>query len=404
MQWLDVFAVLVKDRIFAFFGVAVVHLHRGFKAAGRQFEFALEFREGFSDRRNLVHIGGLFKNFVVDDQPGPPIVVQQCLFPEATVVGVFGHKALALGVDHDTALESPRLGDGHGDRNGAHVQCCSPSTHAEVDPAAIVSFGCDAHFAPLGERSMVFEHFVVQDEPASGDDDAFVRADVSLFAESCDDGANHFAVGLLVERGTARVHHFGCRASFDFFAQHLHQKRSALMLDLRHVSARRGGGDFAIGVDLLGPGPDESVVGGRFAANAVVVGLFERDTVAGEPVVLIDAAVAVKANLGFVGVFAARGHQELEHFIRGVFETARLLEGRSSAHIDHAPAHCRCSPAAAASLDDHGGEAERGRVECRGCSGDPHPDNEDVDFVVPMTNGLRGTVQRGHWGVSGVVP
>ena len=92
---------------------------------------------------------------------------------------------------------------------------------------------------------------------------------------------------------------------------------------------------------------------------------------------MVDAALAVEANLRLVRARAAARHQVLEHLLGRVLEAALLLERRPAAEVEDAPrergrAAPRARPLEGENLGARRARLERGRRAGRALADDEH--------------------------------
>ena len=189
------------------------------------------------------------------------------------------------------------------------------SGDTELNAGAVIALGAHAHAAAARERRVRFEHPVVVDEVARGENDAAACAERAALTEGLGDRADDPAAVVDHQRTYAVVRGDARRARLHGSDQHAHQQRPRLVGHLRHVTARRGHGDLAIRVALLGARPHEAIVGRRLAATALVEDRLERNPLGDEPRIMFDRPIAVEPDLRLVRRSADRRHQVLEHLV-----------------------------------------------------------------------------------------
>jgi hypothetical protein len=203
-------------------------------------------------------------------------------------------EALPLGVHQDPALQAPGLRRRQRDRRGVHVQRRRAGRDAEAYPAAVVALGADPDLAPPEQWRVRLEHRLVVDEAAGREDHAAAGANRAFLPEGLGDDAAHAAVRPLDQGDTAVVHSDPGGTRLDGGDELLHQERTGLVLHARHVTARRGHRALAERMRALGAGPDESVVGRRLSAGAVIEDGLEGNALVHEPFVMCDGTGAVE--------------------------------------------------------------------------------------------------------------
>src|SRR5215468_3784840 len=158
---------------------------------------------------------------------------------------------------------------------------------------------------------------------------------------------------------------------------HQHRAARAAPLGAHRVPARRRARELAVGVRLLAARVPEAVVGPRLEVVRPVARL-ERDRERAEPVEVLDAALAVEAELLEIGRRARRRAQVGEHLLRGVVEPAGLLHRGAPAAVEDAARRGGRAAAGARALEHEGGRAGARGLDRGAGPGAAEPDDEDV--------------------------
>jgi hypothetical protein len=287
----------------------------------------LELRERLSDREDLGRQLRLLEQRVVEHEEDPAVLAPHADLAEQRLVQVLRAEPLARRVHEHALHELPIARERHHDARGLHPDRIAADAHAHADAAPVVAVAAEPEAHASRDRRIALEHRLVVHVAARGQHDAAPRAHVLLLAADRRDHAHDAALAVLDQRLAQRVgHHLGAGRR-ELIQQQLHHHAARVLADLLGgVAARRGLRDLAERVRELAARVRETVVGVGIGADLDrQIRLLERHAAAGDPVIVLDAALAVEPDLLGVGTGPARRHQVLVHLLGVVLEAARLL-------------------------------------------------------------------------------
>src|SRR5581483_9352888 len=221
------------------------------------------------------------------------------------------------------------------------------------DAAAVVAVGAQPQCGEVEHRRVLVHHRRVVDEAACGEDDAGPGADCDALPVPGGDDADHPSAVVdhqpvgpgVVERAGTGVQ--GSRG------QRRHQCGTAGLRALADVRPGCGAGDLVVGVGVLAAGVHQPLAVDRGGAAALgQPGAEEPHTAGHEPVVVLQAVVAVEVDLVLVDGRAACGLQETPHRLGVVVDPGGPLGRGATAEVEHPVGHRGGPTAGAGPLQD----------------------------------------------------
>ncbi|EUA27586.1 succinate dehydrogenase domain protein [Mycobacterium intracellulare] len=405
------FRLLVEIGILTGGGELVVAVQRGREVAGRDAKRGFHFRDRLvaieeTDQRHRGHLGVR----LVDDQVGGLLRLLEHERRGARMVGVLGDEALALLVDDDTGQQDFGRVGRRGDEQLVHVLGgpARRDPHPDGQPVVVgvaqdvgrrqtVMLGAP-RLAQSG--SVLGDHLRIHREPTGRDDDG-LGLDGARFGEVLPGDAHHGAVVVQDQIGrpglVAGLHAQGVGA---FHQQVDDHGRAAQLAGDRHgVPARRRLGPLAEGPHLFVARVAEALGARRHDDFARVVAALELKAQVFQPVEMLDAAVAVGADLVEFGL-TRHLDEVLVHLLGGVVLAGRLLHRGPAAEVK-VPSGKGSGAAGRGRAFEHEHPRPFGRRTDRGAAaGDAEADHQHVDLVGPRRHVVGADCWRyfgAHW-------
>src|SRR5262249_47022192 len=236
---------------------------------------------------------------VAEPEPAPPVLSPHADLAEQRLVQVLRAEALARRVD-EHALDEPAVArERHHDARGLHANRVAADAQAHPDPAPVVAVAAEPEAHAPRHGRIALEHPLVVDVAAGRQDHTAPRADALLLAAERGDHAHNAALAVLDQRLAQRVRQDLDAPRRELAEQELHHHAARVLAHLlRGVSSRCGLRDLAERIGELAARIGKAVV--RVGIGADLdgqIGLLERHTAPGDPVVVLDAAFAVEPDL-----------------------------------------------------------------------------------------------------------
>ena len=341
-----------------------------------------------------------FEMFLVDDEERRVVGLVHDESRCAGVVGVLGDEPLSEIVDDDPGEQDRRRVDRGGDERLVHVLGGTTGRHAQSDAETVV-VGVAEYERLLGQFGGVLgDHLGVHHETARGDHHRFGpnRAGVG---EVLPRHTDHLAVVVDHQvRGTGLVADLHAEFVGPLEQQIDHHRCALGIAGHRHlVSARRGCGDVLERPDLLVAGVHQPLGVGLDHRFVGVVAALERDAEVFEPIEVLDAALAVSADLVVFG-FAGHRDEVLVHLLGAVVVPGGFLHGGAAAQIEVAAGQ-RCGASGDRGAFKHEYARPRGgSADGRTAAPDAESHHHYIGVVRPFGDAgsvdCRGSIQAAH--------
>lgn len=384
---------LVELGVLAARGVLVVGRHRALQVALGHRQLPLELLVALANGDDL-RLGehGAAVGLVVDDHEDPTAVVVERGRAELVAVLVLVHEAASLAIDQHALDQPPRRARGEVHHAPLHAIEGRAETEAETDRDAVARVGPKPVAQLQQLRRVLLQQGLVHHEAARAEDYAATRADMARLALDARPKARD------ARRLGRSLHHqplaacagLDTRAGGDGSgAQRLHQHQPATLAGVPGVVAsRRGRCDGAEGVGELAARVGQAVLGapGIGAALRREELRLERHPARDEPLVQLEAALAVRAQPLVRGAGPHRGAQVAVHLPGRVVEAAGALQRRASAEVDRSAREGARAAAGEVALQHQHAGARLGGLDRRGGPRRAEAGDDHVRLKVPDGN------------------
>ena len=363
--------------------MAIVEIERGHQRPLGQTDLALQILGRLADPTGLQPGARHLIELLVDDQIRLALLAEQHFLSDASVVRVLVDEALTVAVDQHAGHQLAGRRHGHCALGRIHAGHRRAEGLSHADANAVVERIAQAQRTTSHQRAVALDHLVVVYEPTRRQHHTPTGSYPHVGSGPSGHQTHDRAVGIDHQSRGSHVDLDPGRGGRHRIGQALHQKAAGGVTLLGLVPTRCRGGDAIERIGILAAGVDERVIGRGLDARLGVEAGLERHPLIDQPVVVVDAAVAVEPHFGFVGIGAAGRHQEEEHLLSRVLEPALDLDRRASAEIDQSTRLGRRAPRTPRRFEHQHVGADLGRAERRAGSGRTHADDDDVSFEIP---------------------
>ena len=299
------------------------------------------------------------------------------------MVGILGHEPVSEFVDDESGQQDRRRVHRGGDERLIHVLGGATGRDTQPDAQSVV-VGVAQNERLLSEfRGVGRDHVGVHHEPARGNHHG-AGSDGAGLGESLPRHPGDASVLGHQVRRAGLVADLDPEFSRPLDQQVDHHGRALGVPGHRNlVAARSRHGQVLVRPHLLVAGVHQALGAGLDHRFVRVVGALEGDAEILEPVEVLDAVLAVGADLVMLGIPRHRD-QIFVHLLGGIGVAGGLLHRGSAAKIEVPTGKCGRATGDGGALQNQHPGTGRGRGHRRTAAPDPEPDHQHVDLVGPL--------------------
>ena len=398
--WRKVFRLFMKFRILAGCSMRVVVLQRGGEVSRRYSQGCLHLGNSLVavDELDQWEVGPL-QMVLVDDEERGVVGLVHHETRRARVVGILGYEPFTEFVDDESSQQDRRRIHRCGDERLIHVSSGAADRDTQPNAQAVV-VGVAQDERLLGEfRGVGGHHVGVHHEPARSDHHGAGSDGAGLgepFPRHPDDAS---VLGHQVRRA-GLVADLDPEFSRPLDQQVDHHGRALSVTGHRNlVAARSGHRHVLVRPHLLVAGVHQALGAGLDHRFVRVVAALESDAEILEPVEVLDAALAVGADLVVLGLSRHR-YQVLVHLLGGVGVAGGFLHRGATTEIEVPAGKCGRSTGDGGAFQNQHPGTGRGRGHRRTAAPDPEADHHDIDLIGPLGHRFgvdcRGNIKAAH--------